>query len=689
MEVVFSKKGRSYAEVSYRGLGWMSMNAGCIAEGDIGFYGPARQGDLIHQMQAYEPDIAGIRWQSVVLNGPRGNAAENDIAEDICALLESFSAGGENSNYRSLWFRVPRGTIDDWMPIEKYRDYAEMYDNSDEDVETGWRKEWSEWFPDDWYWHTLETNSDNGWALVAVDGRVVIEVRPDEKAPYENPRLTNLLEKLRSIAAGLVDMGLRGTYPQLLTDELPPHCRFGFIRRNKWWELLGRDNLFDDGKIEQEEARELANLVSSQPESGDIGRLPELSAGRYFEALKGAYAAAGFLCDADHARMGFSSNDGRAWYVRFGDARDESILELDQDSPEAFEAWFHDGSRFFNHTFEVIAGSSISRVHLSPRHDSGGWYFVLSGAITWRVADIARMWRYLNANGFPTYLVEAQDIARMLLGQDDLLVVPFNESIWYQGGEHFGRHVVTCVHLPEDGADLVVPDVEWLEEPVSELVELSVDLDSTQVGLLLRSLDFYSRMWIGQYEEVEWRMRLNIRDLQACQKNQVRREKKWLEMRNLVLPELRNLGLSGSYGIWNPSVCDRAQSAYDMQQVIRHAWAWRCNPAGGIGVNFDEPWIRGLLPSVGCSCSGEGEETHCLIRLLPAHARPAREALEVSRLLAKGNIREVMMHFTDNKDALAIASEIEQLMPSLVDEGEGVSEERLEELIHEFEVLTC
>ena len=46
----------------------------------------------------------------------------------------------------------------------------------------------------------------------------------------------------------------------------------------------------------------------------------------------------------------------------------------------------------------------------------------------------------------------------------------FNEGIWYRGTEHFGRRAVTCVHLPEEGAEAILGDIEWVDEPVPELI---------------------------------------------------------------------------------------------------------------------------------------------------------------------------------------------------------------------------
>ena len=425
--------------------------------------------DQVSPCRLIEPDVVDIKWFSHGEN-MHGNEVENSIAWEICALTESFEPQKEDSNVRSLWFCIPRGTIDDWMSVEEYRECAEMHDEPEEEVAAARLREWSSRFSKEEYWHTLTTNTEDGWAIVVIDDRVVIEVRPDKVMQYENPRLRSYLERIRACAAELVAMAADGTYRKLIEESLPPKCRFGFVKRKTWWDRIGKESLFDDVKVGQDEATELAALLRAQPVREDIGRLPELCARQYFDALKGAYIAAGYAYDGKFNYLHLPEDDSRAWYVRLGDARDESILKLDQDSCEAFAAWFDDDKRFFNHTFEVLQGPSISRVYLHPVHDERGWHFTLTNSITWRAADVARIWRYLNGIGFPTYVHSAGDLANALLGEDDLLVAPFNEGIWYRGTEHFGRHAVTCVHLPEKGAEAILSDIEWVDEPVPELI---------------------------------------------------------------------------------------------------------------------------------------------------------------------------------------------------------------------------
>ena len=427
-----------------------------------------RKNDLVHDVQLIEADVKDIRWSSLG-DHLRGNEDENRIARDICALIESFEPQRADSNVRSIWFRIPRGAVDDWMSVEDYREYAEMYDEPEEEVAAERLRSWAEWFPEEEYWHTLTTNSEDGWAIVCIDDRVAIEVVPGEAVQYENPSLRERLERIRACAAGVVAMASEGTYRKLIEESLPPRCRFGFVRRQTWWDRLGKDDLFDDAKIGVEEADELAELLLAQPDEEDIGHMPELCARQYFDALKGAYIAAGYIYNKERNWRRIPEDDSRAWYVCFGDDRDGSILELEQNSCEAFASWFDDDKRFFNHTFEILLGSGVSRVHLHPRHDERGWYCTLSGPVTWRAVDMARIWRHLNENGFPTYVYGADDIAHALRGEDDLLVVPFNESIWYRGNEHFGRHAVTCVHLPEEGAEAIIGDIEWVDEPVPQL----------------------------------------------------------------------------------------------------------------------------------------------------------------------------------------------------------------------------
>lgn len=617
-----------------------------------------------------EADIDKIGWRSLG-NHSFGREADWRIARDILRMMESFPPEREGSRRRSLWFCVKRGEPDDWMTLDEYRNYEELYDEPAEAVSARRLEEWQWCFPDETYWHEITSHAEDDWMILIIDNQVVIEVAEGKEDAWDDPRLRETLRKMRASVGLVLERACREDYEDYLNKELSMRCRHGFIKRSDYWEICGKDNCYDDAKMGEDEARTLAAELRGQQAKEDIPRIPSLCARDYFSILKGAYMAAGYHNDSKGLWSAAPPEDGRAWYERFGDARDKSILTMDQDSPEAFRELFG-GDHFFNHTFEIFVGSSISHVHLYPKPDEAGWLLSLVGSITWRSADMARIWHHLNETGTPAYLHDADDVARALLGEDELFIVPFNESIWHRGGSHFGREVISCIYLPEEHAEEVIARAEWMKAPAPKPLLAEAVLDNDEANALMSALDVYSRIWMGQYDEIEWELRMLTSDLNKLKQEESARREAWLLMRRLILPELGDMHFGASHGIWSEHTDDRGQAAYDILQVVRHARAWHKNPEGGMGRDFDKPWIHGSLPPIQCSCEGDGDNLLTTLVLTPAHAALMADAVSVLSSIVRQDLFEAMSHYTMNEEALGIAKSIEDLLPSPQKDEGGV-----------------
>ena len=127
-------------------------------------------------------------------------------------------------------------------------------------------------------------------------------------------------------------------------------------------------------------------------------------------------------------------------------------------------------------------------------------------------------------------------------------------------------------------------------------MKITIVLSERQAAILVAALDLYSRVHIGQLEEVQ----------------NVLREAYWTEAGGEKLDHLAHLleaaksvlwGFSrgGSFGIHHPKVPDRARQAFDIKQALRNTIARAKNPAGGIGVSYDPPHATSLeepMPAV-------------------------------------------------------------------------------------------
>jgi len=99
-------------------------------------------------------------------------------------------------------------------------------------------------------------------------------------------------------------------------------------------------------------------------------------------------------------------------------------------------------------------------------------------------------------------------------------------------------------------------------------------------------LDFYSRIGIGQFEEIvhgsfifDWGSPVSWNN----QYDQIRHLLDGVKFNLIGMP------FNASLGICGPDTPERAKIAYDIQQVVRHRLAWDREPKGGYTVDFDKP----------------------------------------------------------------------------------------------------
>jgi hypothetical protein len=108
-----------------------------------------------------------------------------------------------------------------------------------------------------------------------------------------------------------------------------------------------------------------------------------------------------------------------------------------------------------------------------------------------------------------------------------------------------------------------------------------------QLQLIQKSLDFYSRIGIGQFEEIKnhptFEKHLH-REFKIDDKTDYSRyhavrdsvDNMLVQPRNMLYND-NSLSRNGSWGIFNPNVDDSCREAFDLIQVIRHEF-WKKNP---------------------------------------------------------------------------------------------------------------
>lgn len=115
-----------------------------------------------------------------------------------------------------------------------------------------------------------------------------------------------------------------------------------------------------------------------------------------------------------------------------------------------------------------------------------------------------------------------------------------------------------------------------------------ITLKIKDIHRMIRELDTYSRLYMGQYEEI-----FRVREYLFMFQSGTELRDICYKLRTVVIPKLVGVSFNGSLGIWGPDTPMNAQRAYDIQQILRYQLAYHEKPGGGNTVNFNNPFIHG------------------------------------------------------------------------------------------------
>lgn len=111
-----------------------------------------------------------------------------------------------------------------------------------------------------------------------------------------------------------------------------------------------------------------------------------------------------------------------------------------------------------------------------------------------------------------------------------------------------------------------------------------LELNETHLNVLKRACEFYSRVLLGQFDEIAFETMLhNIKQHDFCERRE-RMEQLLHEARQCAFPELKSRGHSHGIGY------DRtADIAWNIYQAVRYTEAMHAHPEGGTTVDYNRP----------------------------------------------------------------------------------------------------
>lgn len=125
------------------------------------------------------------------------------------------------------------------------------------------------------------------------------------------------------------------------------------------------------------------------------------------------------------------------------------------------------------------------------------------------------------------------------------------------------------------------------------MAKYKLELNEEQAATLIKALDLYSRIGIGQFHEIlDWQFNWEKRNAQDYQ--DIRDQLDFIKFMLTGMPK------NASRGIFQEETPERCKIAWDIQQVVRHCKSWHENPEGGITVHFGKPMRSSQEPLPVC-----------------------------------------------------------------------------------------
>lgn len=127
------------------------------------------------------------------------------------------------------------------------------------------------------------------------------------------------------------------------------------------------------------------------------------------------------------------------------------------------------------------------------------------------------------------------------------------------------------------------------------MTKYCMTMTESQARLVIKALDFFSRMRMGQFAELIYLvLPVNGGDIDGYCKRRDEAERILLDARDVLMPDLLDMhSLHGFYSVYK---FEDSFAAWRTLQAIRSCIAWHNNPAGGVTVDFDRP--SGDAPTV-------------------------------------------------------------------------------------------
>lgn len=357
--------------------------------------------------------------------------------DELYRLLDRIKPNCTNGSVE-LWLQAERGSIED------FGDYEKLHNNGEVDTYEEFYSWWIDEFPNEVEWFNFHAIEDKeiGYRMIFLGQCPVLEIDSRKEKSFSHD-ISEFSCWLVGAVAQAIHQIETGTYNETLDRDLPPQHRTGTIRRAQLWEIWPEHKAEFFGDISQKDIEEFLN-VATDTLSADVSRLPAMTANYFFSCCALGY----------HANQ-YPGGDKlpREQYQQHADGRDDGLLDIDPDSPEAFSHWYHNREKIGGHPWEVCRGGNTTHISLYVQEEASGYSLRLAGSSWTRTIEIVRFFLALYRSGCPVTIREAELLKSRLTGNEKIGIVPTGIFPAYCHSLFEGEQVIDFMNLPAEDRD--------------------------------------------------------------------------------------------------------------------------------------------------------------------------------------------------------------------------------------------
>jgi hypothetical protein len=319
--------------------------------------------------QLFAPDIDNIldniKWDTAPINPDIYQKLKN-----VYAVFSCVKPVGDDE-LRETWLKVERG------PADAFGDFEELKESGEIETMEEFEQLWKDYYPEETKWYKFQTAKYEDNLYFYFGGKLLWTVKENE-FPEEDAKTGWNLEFYERFAGWLLERITDETnklkkdanaYNSYIQQNLAWTKRLGKIHRKDFWEIMGTETIRPDLKLGNERIEKLKMAVTHIREN-QFPLLPEMTSSLYFRVCETGYDANGYF--KNRAEV-LSPRDK---YLSFADGRDAGLRDIDGDSPEAFNEWYHSGSRMGAHPWEICRGGNSTHISLYVLKRNGNGFLI-------------------------------------------------------------------------------------------------------------------------------------------------------------------------------------------------------------------------------------------------------------------------------------------------------------------------